>query len=203
MTTPSVSQPYLLAGVFSLFAATAQAEPVGQAPVELKETEVIGTREQAYRATTAPTANKSDTPVKETPFSIQTVTRELIEDRGVMTFGEAIRTVPGVTNQVGFGGVNDRFRMRGFGTETNLKNGIRRASFVAIDDLANIEQIEVLKGPSSALYGRFEPGGVVNLVTKKPLAEQRTQVDFSTGRFDFIVRRWIPPALSQATLGIA
>ena len=50
----------------------------------------------------APTANKSDTALKETPFSIQTVTRELIEDRGVFTLGEAIRTVPGVTAQVGW-----------------------------------------------------------------------------------------------------
>ncbi|HCL78126.1 MAG TPA: TonB-dependent siderophore receptor [Pseudomonas sp.] len=163
----------------------AQAESVTQEPIELDTTEILGTREQAYRATIAPTANKSATPVKETPFSIQTVTRELIEDRGVTTFGEAIRTVPGLTNQVGFGGMNDRFRLRGFGTETNLKNGIRRANFVAIDDLANIEQIEVLKGPASALYGRFEPGGVVNMVTKKPLFEQRTQVDFSAGRYDF------------------
>ncbi|MCQ4261541.1 TonB-dependent siderophore receptor [Stutzerimonas stutzeri] len=171
-------------GAISLcaLAANAQAKPD---PIELDATEVVGTREQGYRATVAPTANKSDTPVKQTPFSIQTVTRELIEDRGVTTFGEAIRTVPGITNQVGFGGVNDRFRLRGFGTEANLKNGVRRANFVAIDDLVNIEQIEVLKGPSSALYGRFEPGGVVNLVTKKPLAEQRTQVDFSAGRYDF------------------
>lgn len=170
----------LLAGAIAFCAAAAQAEPL-----ELETSEVIGSREQGYRATTAPTANKSLTPVKETPFSIQTVTRELIEDRGVTTFGEAIRTVPGITNQVGFGGVNDRFRLRGFGTESNLKNGIRRSNFVAIDDLANIEQIEVLKGPASALYGRFEPGGVVNMVTKKPLAEQSTRIDVSAGRYDF------------------
>ena len=153
--------------------------------LELGATEVFGTREQGYRSTIAPTANKSPTPTKETPFSIQTVTRELIEDRGVTTLGEAIRTVPGVTNQVGFGALNDRFRLRGFATESNLKNGIRRSSFASVDELVNIEQIEVLKGPASALYGRFEPGGVVNLVTKKPQHEQRTQVDVSAGRYDF------------------
>ena len=153
--------------------------------LELGTTEVFGTREQGYRSTIAPTANKSPTPAKETPFSIQTVTRELIEDRGVTTLGEAIRTVPGVTNQVGFGALNDRFRLRGFATESNLKNGIRRSSFASVDELVNIEQIEVLKGPASALYGRFEPGGVVNLVTKKPQHEQRTQVDVSAGRYDF------------------
>lgn len=176
----AVSVAALTLAIESLHAESASTDAL-----ELEPTQVVGTREQGYRATIAPTANKSDTPVKETPFSIQTVTRELIEDRGVTTFGEAIRTVPGLTNQVGFGGVNDRFRMRGFGTESNLKNGVRRANFVAIDDLANIEQIEVLKGPASALYGRFEPGGVVNMVTKKPLAEQRTRIDFSAGRYDF------------------
>lgn len=182
--TKAFSRRLTIAGAISLCTLTAHAQTASE-PIELETIEVVGTREQGYRATVAPTANKSDTPVQQTPFSIQTVTRELIEDRGVTTFGEAIRTVPGITNQVGFGGVNDRFRLRGFGTEANLKNRIRRANFVAIDDLVNIEQIEVLKGPSSALYGRFEPGGVVNLVTKKPLAEQRTQVDFSAGRYDF------------------
>lgn len=185
MMTTLVRRSPLLAGAIALLAAAAHAEPMVAEVLELEATEVLGSREQGYRATTAPTANKSRTPVKETPFSIQTVTRELIEDRGVTTFGEAIRTVPGITNQVGFGGVNDRFRLRGFGTESNLKNGIRRSNFVAIDDLANIEQIEVLKGPASALYGRFEPGGVVNMVTKKPLAEQSTRIDLSAGRYDF------------------
>ena len=147
---------------------------------------VIGTREEGYRATVATTANKSDTPVKETPFSVQVVTHELIEDRGVTTFGEAVRTVPGVTPQVGLVGTNDRFRLRGFATPSNLKNGLRRSVFVPVDELANIEQIEVLKGPASALYGRFEPGGVVNLVTKKPLPVQQTHVDFTAGDYSFL-----------------
>jgi len=182
MTNKSTSKHLFLAGIACLFSPLGSAD---DSTIELGATEVFGTREQGYRSTIAPTANKSPTPTKETPFSIQTVTRELIEDRGVTTVGEAIRTVPGVTNQVGFGGLNDRLRLRGFATESNLKNGIRRSSFASVDELVNIEQIEVLKGPASALYGRFEPGGVVNLVTKKPQHEQRTQVDVSAGRYDF------------------
>lgn len=154
--------------------------------VELDRIQVVGTRERGYRPTTATTANKSDVAIKETPFSIQVVSRELIADRGVTTFGEAVRTVPGLTPQVGFLGSNDRFRLRGFATPSNLKNGLRRSVFIPIDELANVEQIEVLKGPASALYGRFEPGGVVNIVTKKPLGEQRTTVDFTAGRYDFL-----------------
>ncbi|KQP44702.1 ferrichrome-iron receptor [Pseudorhodoferax sp. Leaf274] len=152
---------------------------------ELAPVTITGTRERAYRAVVAPTANKSDTTVKETPFSIQTVTRELIEDRGVTTFGEAVRTVPGLTPQVGWGGSNDRFRLRGFATSANLKNGFRRSVFAPVDELVNIEQIEVLKGPASALYGRFEPGGVVNLVTKKPAGEAWSSIEFTAGSHDF------------------
>ena len=173
--------PLALGLAFPLCATAQDVQPVE----ELETVTVIGTRERAYRAVVAPTANKSDTSVKETPFSIQTVTRELIEDRGVTTFGEAVRTVPGLTPQVGWGGSNDRFRLRGFATSANLKNGFRRSVFAPVDELVNIEQIEVLKGPASALYGRFEPGGVVNLVTKKPLATDRTQFDFSVGSDDF------------------
>lgn len=166
------------------FSAWAQTEPAASA-AELDAVTVLGTRERAYRAVVAPTANKSDTSVKETPFSIQTVTRELMEDRGVTSFGEAVRTVPGLTPQVGWGGSNDRFRLRGFATSANLKNGFRRSVFAPVDELVNIEQIEVLKGPASALYGRFEPGGVVNLVTKQPQDKARTSVELTAGRYDF------------------
>lgn len=158
-------------------AAWAQTEPT----LTLETVTISDTRERAYRAIVAPTANKSDTTVKETPFSIQTVTRELMEDRGVTSFGEAVRTVPGLTPQVGWGGSNDRFRLRGFATSANLKNGFRRSVFAPVDELVNIEQIEVLKGPASALYGRFEPGGVVNLVTRQPQDTARTRYELTAG----------------------
>lgn len=161
------------------------AETTEDSTQKLETITVIGTRERPYRAFMAPAANKSDTLVKETPFSIQTVTRELIEDRGLTTLGGAVSTVPGVTSQVGWGGSNDRFRLRGFATSANLKNGFRRSVFAPVDELVNIEQIEVLKGPASALYGRFEPGGVVNIVTKKPLDKAQTDIDFTAGRYDF------------------
>ena len=76
-------------------ALSAQAEESTEDSTQRLDTiTVVGTRERPYRAFVAPTANKSDTLVKETPFSIQTVTRELIEDRGVTTLGGAVSTVP-------------------------------------------------------------------------------------------------------------
>ena len=145
---------------------------------------MLGTREQGYRATVAPQVNKSDTPIKETPFSVQVVTRELIEDRGITTIGEALRYVPGFSPQIGFVGSNDRFYIRGFITPYNLKNGLRRSTYAPDEQLQNVEQVEVLKGPASALYGRFEPGGVVNFVTKKPQDRAFAEVGALYGSFD-------------------
>ncbi|AFJ03038.1 Ferrichrome-iron receptor [Methylophaga frappieri] len=181
-------QNFLLFIVMASFSGAVSAEEapvIQESDYTLDMLTITGTRERAYRSTVAPSTNKSDTSIKETPFSIQTVTRELMEDRGVITLGEALRSVPGVTPQVGWGGSNDRFRLRGFPTNANLKNGFRRSAFVPVDELINIEQIEVLKGPASALYGRFEPGGVVNLVTKKPLDIAQTEIDFTAGSEDF------------------
>lgn len=162
-----------------LLAAPAWAQDA--APEEIV---VLGTREQGYRATVAPQTNKSDTPIQETPFSVQVVTRELIRDRGITTIGEALRYVPGFSPQVGFGASNDRFYIRGFITPYNLKNGLRRSAYAPDEQLQNIEQVEVLKGPASALYGRFEPGGVVNFITKRPLDTPFAEVGVLAGSFD-------------------
>lgn len=156
----------------------------GDRPASDDEILVLGTREQGYRATVAPQTNKSTTPIKETPFSVQVVTRELIRDRGITTVGEALRYVPGFSPQVGFGATNDRFYIRGFITPYNLKNGLRRSAYAPDEQLQNVEQVEVLKGPASALYGRFEPGGVVNFITKKPLADPFAEVGVQYGSFD-------------------
>lgn len=83
---------FLLAGAALGVPAAALAQSEADAEIV-----VLGTREQGYRATVAPQTNKSDTPLKETPYSVQVVTRELIRDRGITTIGEALRYVPGFT----------------------------------------------------------------------------------------------------------
>ncbi|MEM1055412.1 MAG: TonB-dependent receptor [Bacteroidota bacterium] len=153
------------------------------AAVVIGDVTVTGAREQGYRASTALQVNRSSAPIKETPFSVQVVTEDLIEDRGVTEFGEALRYVPGVTARIGFSDSNDRFNIRGFRTDYFYRNGFRRSGFTASDQVANIEQVEILKGTSSALYGQAEPGGVVNVVTKRPEAEPFAEVSASVGSF--------------------
>lgn len=172
----------------SVAAAACIATPLAAQDIEPPSDDgtivVTGTREEGYRATVAPQVNKTDTPLQEIPFAVQVVTRELIEDRGIDTIGEALRYTPGLSPQVGFGASNDRFTIRGFTVPFNHKNGFRRSGFSANDQLANIEQIEILKGPASALYGRTEGGGVVNIVTKKPLDALYGEVAAEYGSFD-------------------
>jgi iron complex outermembrane recepter protein len=167
----------LLAGASPAFAEDAD-------DADDAEIVVTGAREQGYRATVAPLVNKSDTPLQQVPFSVQVVTRDLLADRGVTTLGEGLRYTPGLAPQVGFSASNDVFTIRGFRTNFTYKNGFRRSSYSVDNQLANIEQIEILKGAASALYGRAEPSGVVNIVTKKPTDDRLVDLTASYGDFD-------------------
>ncbi|HRE82914.1 MAG TPA: TonB-dependent receptor plug domain-containing protein, partial [Opitutaceae bacterium] len=171
--------------VLVLSGALAPAAPATNSdPVALETVEVLGSREQAYRATVAPQTNKSDTPLQQIPFSVQVVTRELIADRGALTLGEALRYTPGLAPQVGFSNSNDRFTIRGFTTPFSYTNGFRRSGYSVDTQLANLEQIEILKGSASALYGRAEPSGIVNIVTKKPQRDAFTEISVLAGDFE-------------------
>ena len=160
--------------------ATAQTSAVSST---VEEVTVFGTRieeTQSYVARGS-TGTKSDTALKEVPFAVTAITRALIDDQRPLSVGEALRNVAGYQPQPGFGGLNSRPRIRGFIPPSMLKNGFRQSNFVPDTDMATIAQIEVLKGPASALYGRFEPGGVVNIVTKRPLDQPYARVEVTAG----------------------
>jgi iron complex outermembrane recepter protein len=122
---------------------------------------------------------RTGTPSLLVPFSSDAVGEALIEDRGLLSLSDALRTISGTAPVTGIGGFNTRFRLRGFVSTNALRNGFRQAVGFPVTEVANIDRIEVLKGPASSLYGRFEPGGVVNIVTKGPLERDR----FETAAF--------------------
>jgi iron complex outermembrane recepter protein len=125
-------------------------------------------------------ATKTDTPAREVPFATSTVGRTLLQDRGVTSMNDALRTVPGVTAINGIGNVNARYRFRGFLATSQLKDGFRQQVNFPVTEFQNVESLEVMRGPASALYGRFEPGGVLNIVTKRPGVEIR-EVGYGLG----------------------
>jgi len=170
---------------------TATAPPPPQAEEELEPIELVVTaereEEEGYYVPEASVGTRTDTPLRDIPASIQVVPQQVIEDQQATRLNEALRNVPGA----GLGGVSPRtvqdfVNIRGFDATGNiLRNGIRGLNLSSGGfNLATVEQIEVLRGPASVLYGNLEPGGVINLVTKRPLSEPFYEIEAAAGSFD-------------------
>src|SRR5262249_26756851 len=127
--------------------------------------------------------------LQELPQSVQTLSAALLKDVGVTRLNDALDMVSGVARQNNFGGLWDAYAIRGFAGNENLPSGFLVNGFNAgrgfggPRDLSDVERIEVVKGPSSALFGRGEPGGTVNIITKKPLFKQQGSLALSGGRY--------------------
>lgn len=134
-----------------------------------------------YAVTNATTATKTDTPIMQTPVSVQVVPRAVMDDQQVISVMDALRNVSGA--QAASGQYNDNFMLRGFDATTTYRDGLRQSQTTNYET-ANLERIEVLKGPASVLFGRAEPGGIQNLVTKKPLDTPYYSLQQQFGSFD-------------------
>jgi iron complex outermembrane recepter protein len=148
---------------------------------------VTGEQEEGYAPSNATTATRTDTPLRDIPQSIQVIPRQVIEDQRAIRVSDALRNVSGVQTDDSFGGTIDRVNIRGFDADVFLVDGFRRRSFTpsgAADPLL-IEQVEVLKGPASVLFGNLEPGGVVNIITERPLPFEQYTLEGSVGSFGF------------------
>jgi iron complex outermembrane recepter protein len=160
----------------------------GEEPVTLPEVTVTGSAatDTGYKADTATTATKTDTPIFDLPVSIQVVPREVLDDRQVILLQDALENVSGVVPFAGGGSAFDSPRIRGFEAFRNVyRDGFRGRFFGNyIQSTAHLERVEVLKGPASVLYGRMEPGGLINQVSKKPLATPYYSLRQQFGSFD-------------------
>jgi iron complex outermembrane receptor protein len=126
-----------------------------------------GDRHTGYTAVSAPTTLKTDTPLLKTPISVQVVTRQTMDDQQAISVGDALFTnVSGVTP---IPNLLDIYKIRGFSAQSSMyKNGLQEYRIRNLDT-TNLQTIEVLKGPAAMLFGRSEPGGIINLVVKRPL----------------------------------
>ncbi|MBG0810553.1 TonB-dependent siderophore receptor [Methylosinus sp. H3A] len=150
------------------------------------------TAQDGYVAKEAGSATKTDTPLREIPASVNVVPKQVIIDQALTSLVDALENVPGVrSNSNELEGYN--FKIRGFDSLYIYRNnlpipggGANPSGF----DTANIERIEVLKGPASVLYGRAEPGGLIGIVTKEPLDKPRYVIDQQIGSFDHYRTSW-------------
>lgn len=139
------------------------------ATTELSRITVADTVDAGYVATSASSATRTDTPLLETPMAIQIIPSAILEDQQVLTIQDAVKNVSGVQSTQQF---YDQFLIRGFssGYGTTFRDGLQLRGVYGGVDMAFIERIEIAKGPTSMLYGRIEPGGLINQVTKSPKA---------------------------------
>jgi len=169
-------------------AAVKPQQPAESAPGE-EEIEIVvtGEREDGYSVPNASTATRTDTPVRDIPASIQVVPRQVIEDRGITNAANALETTSGVNAGI-YGGTVAQPRIRGFqSADSFFVNGSRRGRLGFDNPTAdNIERIEVLRGPSSVLFGQGSPGGIVNIVTRRPLEDPYYNLNFQAGSFEQI-----------------
>jgi iron complex outermembrane receptor protein len=201
-TTPALAPlPAALAFAFLALTGHAQAQtpaasapPAGTAAVAgspaTATIEVVGRRQSgAYHAAEAAGA-KSELPLRELPQSVRVVTRQAIDDLGATKLDDVLDYVGGVSRQNNFGGLWDNIAIRGLPGDQNvgmatLFNGLPSGrGFNAPRDLAGIERIEFLKGTAAALYGSSEPGGTLNVVSKKPLWQAGHAAELYLGSFN-------------------
>lgn len=157
---------------------------------EDEEVEITVTAEQqeeGYNPSSASTATRTETPLRDIPQSVQVVPKQVIEDRNPDTVIEATETVSGVVYNGGFadaptGGVI----IRGFSQAQQFRNGFRDTDRTGLTALGTVEQIEVLKGPASVLFGAVEPGGIINVVTQQPLSDPAYNLSFEVGNRNFL-----------------
>ncbi|MCG3702889.1 TonB-dependent siderophore receptor [Aliarcobacter butzleri] len=144
-----------------------------------------------YYKTKSQSATKTDTPIRETPQSVQVVSNEIIKELNAVKIEDVLDYTSGVSRQNNFAGMWDNFSIRGFTGNENtgmslLKNGFAdNRGYNAPRDTANIESIEFLKGPSGSLYGNSEPGGTINIVTKEPKFTSEHSIKTDVGSYDF------------------
>ncbi|MFT3940279.1 TonB-dependent siderophore receptor [Rhodopseudomonas sp.] len=142
-----------------------------------------------YAATRSATGTKTDTPILMTPQSISVVTQDQIRDQGAQNINQALRYTPGITlDPYGTTTFYETFKLRGFDAPRYL-DGLRlpvdpgsQFAFPKIEPYG-LERIEVLKGPSSGLYGQTDPGGFLNMISKRPLAQSQNEISATIGSF--------------------
>ena len=149
---------------------------------QFQDVEVKGRLAHSYKSDYSFFGNKTETPIKDIPQSISTVTKELIKDKMEFTLKDAMDEVAGVNQYSGF----DEYTIRGFRAENSRDiNGLRGYNTTYTSSmLVNIERVEVIKGPTATLYGNCDPGGTINLVTKKPLEKNESEIDIYGGTWD-------------------
>ncbi len=162
--------------------ALAQTSPAPTDTVVLPTFNVSTSLDKGYRAGNSVSATRVDTPIKDLPFAISAFTEQFISDIGARDLSDVVQYAPSVTSAgKEFNGGNSVYAIRGF-DQGPQHNGFVGEAYV---DTATVQRVEVVKGPSSLLYGQVAPGGTVNYITKRPGENPFTTVNGQIGTQSF------------------
>lgn len=179
--------PLLALLPFSLQAATTSADSDAAAKNTKKQDDTMvvtastpasGARETGYQPHNAVTGTRTDSRLLDIPQAVNVVPQQVLEDQAARNLDEALYNVSGITQANTLGGTQDAVMKRGFGDNRDgsiLRDGMR--SIQARNVTPTTERVEVLKGPASMLYGWGEPGGMINIISKKPKLVQKTHIE--------------------------
>ncbi|WP_207513761.1 TonB-dependent receptor [Longitalea luteola] len=152
---------------------------------DLQLIEIVGRSAKKYNSDYSFSATRTASLIKDIPQSIATITKELITDRQSFQLADAVKMASGVIPSSYY----NQYAIRGISQneEGQIINGMRTRQYYFLQPLtANIERVEVIKGPASATFASVDPGGSINLVTKKPLSSNRKEISISAGSFSTI-----------------
>ncbi|MBU2978528.1 TonB-dependent siderophore receptor [Alteromonas sp. C1M14] len=150
---------------------------------EIERITVNGTNQKRYVIESTDSLTGFPVDFLDMPRVVNIIPEQVVLDQKITDLSEALRNSPGISLGDGFGGTNDDFLIRGFRRNTVYRNGFRRATNFKTN-LANVEYTQVVRGPASITYGQVEPGGLVDVVTKKPLVESRIAGEARYGSFN-------------------
>jgi iron complex outermembrane receptor protein len=146
-----------------------------------------GFADKGYDVDKASSATRISTPLIETPVSIDVVDQELIRDKAILNPNDLANVVSGVQPTIGYGNTaRSNFTIRGFSSNgVSYRDGYRVYEMYIPYDMANVERVEFIKGPSSVLGGASQPGGAVNTITKDALNFDYAYADIQAGSNQF------------------
>ncbi|WP_447029607.1 TonB-dependent receptor [Vibrio parahaemolyticus] len=158
------------------------SEETNSTPSATETIQVYGHQYEGYAEHMPQSGTKTDVEWLDVPQAVSVVTKTEMQDRGAVRLVDALDGVAGVNNTLGEGS-RDQFMIRGFDSLNDMyRDGMRDdGTLQSYRSLANVERVEIVKGPAGALYGRGSAGGIINLVTKRANGDNFTHVKGSVG----------------------
>ncbi len=154
--------------------SSTEASDLSDEIIVLPEFSVSSTKSNDYVAAESLTGTRIATKIRDLPFNVNSVTGEFIDDFAAFELPEQFAYVSSVSPSE----VQGQSQIRGFETNNQLRNGFRRLGLI---DKVSVDRAEVIKGPAASIYGKIQPGGIINIITKKPGAKPQQELEVGYG----------------------